>query len=148
MSDVDVLLTEEPLDLSRLYAFVERPEAGGITLFSGVVRDHNRGREVGYLVYEAYGPMAEKELRKIGEEAARRWGCRIALHHRLGRLEIGEASVMVAVSTPHRADAFEACRFAIDTLKQTVPIWKREVWSDGEVWIEGAGETPVAASDE
>jgi len=143
MSDVEVCLTTEPLDLGRAYAFVSRPEAGGIALFSGVVRNENRGREVRHLVYEAYGPMAEQEMRRIGEEAVRRWACRTALHHRLGRLEIGEASVLVAVSTPHRAHAFAACRFAIDTLKQTVPIWKREVWADGEVWIEGAGESPA-----
>ena len=145
MSDIDIRLTDQPLDLNAAYDFVQRPEAGGIAIFLGVVRDHNRGREVDHLVYEAYGPMAEREMRRIAEEAVARWQCRIAIHHRTGRLEIGEASVLVAVSTAHRADAFAACRYAIDTLKETVPIWKREVWSDGEAWIEGAGEAPVTA---
>ena len=90
--------------------------------------------------------MAERKLREIAEEAERRWECRVAVRHRTGRLEIGEPSVLIAVSCAHRAAAFDACRYVIDTLKQTVPIWKKEVWEDGEVWIEGEGEAPVSGT--
>src|SRR5207244_8415784 len=116
-----------------------------IATFTGTVRDNSRARRVLYLEYEAYRPMAERKLGELAAEVARRWECRIALRHRLGRLEIGEASVMVAVSSPHRATAFEACRYAIDTLKVTVPIWKKEVWEGGEVWIEGEGESRIVS---
>jgi molybdopterin synthase catalytic subunit len=133
-------ITEARLDEARLARLVDRPEAGAILAFAGVVRNHSRGRRVLYLEYDAYRPMAESEMRRIGEEAARRWECCVALQHRVGRLEIGEASVLVVVSAAHRAAAFEACRYAIDTLKETVPIWKKEVWEGGEVWIEGEGE--------
>ncbi|SRR5581483_4832051 len=143
-SPIIVCLQPERLELAPLVAFVERPEAGAVVTFSGNVRNHNRGRRVHYLVYEAYAPMAEAKMREIAEEAVRRWDCRIAMTHRTGRLEIGEPSVLVAVSCAHRAAAFEACRFAIDTLKETVPIWKKEVWESGEVWIEGEGEAPPA----
>jgi molybdopterin synthase catalytic subunit/molybdopterin converting factor small subunit len=136
-------ITEAPLDTERLVRRVERPEAGALVTFAGVVRNHSRGRTVLYLEYDAYRPMAERKMREIGEEAARRWECRIALQHRVGRLEIGEASVLIAVSAAHRGTAFEACRFAIDTLKETVPIWKKEVWEGGEVWIEGEREAPT-----
>jgi molybdopterin synthase catalytic subunit len=139
-SDILVALQDAPLELAPLAAFVERPEAGAVATFSGIVRNHNRGRRVSYLEYDAYRPMAEAKMREIAAEAARRWDCRIAMAHRLGRLEIGEPSVLVAVSCAHRAAAFDACRFAIDTLKETVPIWKKEVWEGGEVWIEGEGE--------
>lgn len=133
-------VTTTPLDLSGLSRRVERPEAGAIATFAGVVRNHARGRRVLYLEYDAYRPMAEAEMRSIAEHAANRWDCRIAVQHRIGRLEIGEASVAIAVSSAHRAAAFDACRYVIDTLKETVPIWKKEVWEGGEVWIEGAGE--------
>jgi MoaE-MoaD fusion protein len=133
-------ITDAPLDLEALSQRVERPEAGAITTFAGVVRNHARGRRVLYLEYDAYRPMAESEMRRIAEAAAARWECRVAVQHRVGRLEIGEASVLVAVSAAHRAAAFEACRYVIDTLKESVPIWKKEVWEGGEVWIEGEGE--------
>lgn len=136
-------ITDAPLDAQRLARAVDRPESGAIVTFAGVVRNHSRGRTVLYLEYDAYLPMAERKMREIGEETARRWECRIALQHRVGRLEIGEASVLIAVSSAHRATAFEACRFAIDTLKESVPIWKKEVWEDGEVWIEGEREAPA-----
>lgn len=139
-SVVHVAVREEPLRVEELVRFVDRPEAGAVVTFSGNVRNHNRGRRVEYLEYDAYRPMAEAKLREIAVEAARRWDCRIAVEHRVGRLEIGEPSVLVAVSCAHRAAAFEACRFAIDTLKEQVPIWKKEVWEGGEVWIEGEGE--------
>jgi molybdopterin synthase catalytic subunit/molybdopterin converting factor small subunit len=136
-------ITDAPLDTDGLVRRVERPEAGAVVTFAGVVRNHSRGRTVLYLEYDAYRPMAERKMREIGEEAARRWECRIALQHRVGRLEIGEASVLIAVSAAHRGTAFEACRYAIDTLKETVPIWKKEVWEGGEVWIEGEREAPI-----
>jgi molybdopterin synthase catalytic subunit len=139
-------ITGEPLRLEPLILHVERPEAGAVVTFAGNVRNHSRGRRVEYLEYSAYGPMAERKLREIAEEAERRWECRVAVRHRTGRLEIGEPSVLIAVSCAHRAAAFEACRYVIDTLKQTVPIWKKEVWEDGEVWIEGEGEVSVSGS--
>ena len=116
---------------------VEHPGAGGIALFSGVVRDQTGGRRVKFLEYEGHRPMALAKMREIGAAIRSRWPTitRIALVHRIGRLEIGESSVMIAVSSPHRAQAFEACRFAIDTLKETVPIWKKEHFEDGEVWV-------------
>jgi molybdopterin synthase catalytic subunit len=141
-------ITEQPLDAAALESQVARPEAGAIALFSGVVRNHARGRRVLYLEYDAYRPMAEGEMRKIAADAASRWECCVAVQHRVGRLEIGEASVLVAVSSAHRAAAFEACRYVIDTLKETVPIWKKEVWEGGEVWIEGEGEAATRPTTE
>ena len=147
MSDaVFVEVTDEPLRPEGLVARVDGPEMGAVVTFSGNVRDHNRGRRVEYLEYDVYRPMAEKQLRVIAEEAARRWECRVAIQHRVGRLEIGEPSVLVVVASAHRGAAFEACRYAIDTLKEDVPIWKREVWEGGEAWIEGERDAPVAAA--
>jgi molybdopterin synthase catalytic subunit len=146
--DADPILaevTEAPLDAEPLVRFVERPEFGAVVTFSGNVRCVNRGRRVEYLEYEAYRPMAEKEMRAIAAEAVERWRCRVALQHRVGRLEIGEPSVLIAIACGHRGQAFDACRYVIDTLKERVPIWKREVWEGGEVWIEGEGEAPVSA---
>src|SRR5262249_17466337 len=116
-----------PIDITALEAQVSADTNGGICTFIGQVRRQSRGREVAYLEYDAYVPMAEKMMRRIAEEAEERWGCEIVIHHRFGRIELGEASVVVAVGSPHRAEAFEACRYCIDTLKETVPIWKREV---------------------
>ncbi|MFN3651862.1 MAG: molybdenum cofactor biosynthesis protein MoaE [Armatimonadota bacterium] len=138
-----VEILDTPLDPAPLVRFVDAPEMGAVVTFSGNVRNHNRGREVEYLEYDAYRPMAERELRKIAEEAAERWQARIAIQHRLGRLEIGEPSVLVVAACAHRGDAFEACRYVIDTLKERVPIWKREVWVGGEAWIEGERDAPV-----
>ena len=111
--------------------------AGGLVLFSGVVREETGGRHVKYLEYEAHAPMAGAKMREIASAVRARWpGVRgVALLHRIGRLEIGESSVMIAVSSPHRGEAFEACRFAIDTLKEIVPVWKKEYFEDGEVWV-------------
>ena len=130
-------ITEAPLDARRIEAAVTHSGAGGICTFTGVVRDNARGKAVTHLEYEAYAEMAEAEMRKIADEVVRRWPqARVAMAHRTGRLEIGEASVVVSVSCPHRAEAFEACRYGIDTLKSSVPIWKKEFAADGETWIE------------
>jgi molybdopterin synthase catalytic subunit len=134
-------ITREPLDRPAIDSIVQsvwHAGAGGIVTFEGTVRDNARGKRVRYLEYDAYPEMAEAELARIATEVERRWDTdRVALVHRIGRLEIGEVSVVVAVACPHRAEAFEACRYAIDTLKSTVPIWKKEVAEDGEEWVEG-----------
>ena len=135
---VEVTLQAAPIDLSRLLAFVQGPGEGAVAVFLGTVRDRHAGRTVLHLEYEAYPPMAEAEMRKIAEEARHRLGVsRVAVAHRTGRLEIGETSVAIAVASPHRKEALLACRFVIDTLKRTVPIWKREVYEGGATWIEG-----------
>ncbi|HXG02578.1 MAG TPA: molybdenum cofactor biosynthesis protein MoaE, partial [Candidatus Binatia bacterium] len=130
-------VVEHPLSPNDAAAAVEDPAAGGVVIFSGVVRNETGGRRVKFLEYEAHAPMAEAKLREIGAALRRRWPGvkRVAMLHRVGRLEIGESSVLIAVSAGHRGDAFEACRYAIDTLKQTVPIWKKEHFEDGEVWV-------------
>lgn len=134
-----VSLTRSPIDLAALQATA--PTDGALCLFVGVVRDHHDGRAVSHLEYEAYEEMAQAELQAIEQAARARWRVGdLRIVHRLGRLAIGEASVAVAVAAPHRAEAFEACRYAIDTLKKTVPIWKKEFYLDGSAWIEGPGE--------
>jgi molybdopterin synthase catalytic subunit len=126
-----------PLSLDALLAEVEAPESGGVVTFTGVVRNHSRGEAIEHLEYEAYEPMAEAEMRKIVRRVRERWPeVRIAMAHRIGRLEIGQPAVMIAAAAPHRGEAFEACRFAIDTLKQTVPIWKKEFAESGAYWVE------------
>ncbi|GHO45332.1 molybdenum cofactor biosynthesis protein MoaE [Ktedonospora formicarum] len=133
-----VQLTHEPLRRDVLVEAVSHPSVGGIVVFEGVVRDNARGKEVRYLEYEAYEEMAYQQIQAICKEAQQRWGVeRIAVAHRFGRLEIGEASVIIVVASPHRAEAFDACRYIIDTLKATVPIWKKEVATNGEEWVEG-----------
>jgi molybdopterin synthase catalytic subunit len=133
-----IQLTREPLNRDSLIEAVSHPSTGGIVVFEGIVRDNARGKQVRYLEYDVYPEMAEQQIRTIITEAERRWGIeRIAVAHRFGRLEIGEASVIIVVATPHRSEAFEACRYIIDTLKTTVPIWKKEVASNGEEWVEG-----------
>jgi len=125
------------LSMDALLAEVTAPTMGGVVTFTGVVRNQARGAEIDHLEYESYAPMAERELRKITDAVAARWPqVRLALAHRVGRLEIGDAAVMIAVAAPHRAEAFEACRFAIDTLKKTVPIWKKEFATSGAYWVE------------
>lgn len=134
-------ITAEPLDAQRIMQAAADDAAGAITLFAGVVRNENLGRRVEYLEYDAYPPMAERKMAEIADEVRARWPVTgIAMAHRTGRLKIGEASVLIAVSSPHRADSIEACHFAIDRLKATVPIWKKEVFEGGEEWLEG---TPV-----
>jgi molybdopterin synthase catalytic subunit len=132
-----VKIDRTPIDVAALEALVGSDNNGAVCSFIGQVRRQSRGREVAYLEYNAYVPMAKKMLARIAADAEARWACEVAIHHRIGRIELGEASVVVAVGSPHRAEAFEACRYCIDTLKETVPIWKREVCPDGAYWIEG-----------
>jgi MoaE-MoaD fusion protein len=130
-------VVETPLSPDEIAARVDDPGAGGVVIFSGVVRNQTDGRPVKFLEYEAHSPMAEAKMREIGAAIRARWSGvrRVAMLHRVGRLQIGEASVLIAVSAAHRGDAFEACRYAIDTLKRTVPVWKKEHFEDGEVWV-------------
>ena len=129
-------VTDRSIDLDQLVRYVSDAEAGAIATFIGTTRNHNEGRKVIALDYEAYPEMAEKELARIGADAAKNWPItRMAIVHRLGPVQIGEASVVIAVSSPHRAAAFAASRFAIEEIKKTVPIWKKEVFEGGEVWI-------------
>lgn len=130
-------ISELPLDEAEVAARVEGPDAGGVVSFVGRVRNHARGHTIEHLEYEAYPAMAEKEMEKIVDEAAEKWpGTRVAIAHRIGRLEIGDAAVIVIAASAHRGEAFDACEFAIDTLKVTVPIWKREVATDGAYWVD------------
>lgn len=133
-----IRVTVEPLSADEAARLVSDPAAGAVDLFLGVVRNTNLGRDVGYLVYDAYPAMAERVLADIATEARERFGLRdVAVFHRTGRLEIGETSLLVAVSCGHRAAAFEAAHWLVDEIKKRVPIWKKEVWADGEEWIEG-----------
>ena len=130
------LLSAEPLDLSAAVAEVESVDAGAVATFVGTVRRRSRGRDVLHLEYEAYEEMAEQMLRALAEELKTKHELsEVAIHHRVGRVEIGEPSVVIAVSAPHRAAALEACREAIDTLKETIPLWKKEVYEGGAEWI-------------
>ena len=129
-------IQETPLDPMAVLALVESGRYGATVLFVGRVRDHTGSREVEALYYEAYEDMAIKEMRAIGEEIKRKWPeSGVAIHHRSGRLSVGEAAVVIAVGTPHRQSAFEACKFAIDRLKETVPIWKKEIFAAGSEWV-------------
>ena len=135
-ADTWLALTDEPLRLGTAVEWAIRPDCGAVVLFTGTVRDHAEGRpHVTNLVYEAYAEQVEPRLAAIAEEARRRWPLgRVALLHRIGELAVGEPSVVVVASSGHRPEAFEAARFCIDTLKATVPIWKRETWDGGEDW--------------
>ncbi len=138
--DQDIFeITREPIDKAGLEQRLQTGAAGAIVTFDGVVRNQTKGRPVVSLQYEAYAPMAVKEMRRLGDEIRERWPeiDRIGIVHRFGELKISESSVVIVVTSPHRRAAFEACHFAIDRLKQTVPIWKKEVFEDGEVWVEG-----------
>jgi molybdopterin synthase catalytic subunit len=131
-------VTEAPLSTDEAAAAVASPAAGAIDLFLGVVRDNNLGRGVDHLVYEAYPSMAEKVMAEIGAEAIERFGLiDVAIFHRTGKLEIGETSLLVAVSSAHRAESFEGGHWLVNEVKKRVPVWKKEVWEDGEEWIEG-----------
>ena len=130
-------VVQHPLSADAIAAAVDHPGAGGVVIFSGVVRNETGGRPVKFLEYEGHAPMAEAKMREIGAAIRARWPSvkRVAMLHRVGRLEIGESSVLIAVSAAHRREAFEACEYAIDTLKETVPVWKKEHFEDGEVWV-------------
>jgi len=137
-----------PIVPEALHDLVRADEDGAVVTFAGVVRNHSQGRRTEYLEYEAYAPMAERQMREIGKAARSRWPVdQVAVLHRVGRLEIGETSVLIAVSSAHREEAFSACRFVLDELKARVPIWKKEVWDDGEAWVEGeTGGVPTDRS--
>ena len=140
-------VTDTPIDLQALVDCVTDPEAGAIATFIGTTRNNNQGRKVIALDYEAYPEMAEKELARLGEEAKRKWQiCRIAIVHRIGSVQITEPSVIIAVSAAHREAAFAACRFAIEEIKKTVPIWKKEVYEGGEIWIGTQSGQPLNRS--
>jgi len=136
-----IRITRDALDAQAIRALEEAvttPGAGGVVTFQGVVRDNARGKRVRSLAYDAYVEMAEQQMAQIAADVEQRWETSVvAIVHRIGRLEIGECSVVVVVACPHRAEAFDACRYAIDTLKATVPIWKKEIYADGEEWVEG-----------
>ena len=133
---INIEISAAPLNIPSCIDWVMSPQSGGIDVFIGTVRDVTKGKKVINLEFEAYEKMALSEMRKIAEYVLNRWPVhKILIHHRTGSLQIGEIPVVIAVSAAHRDAAFEACRYAIDTLKQTVPIWKKEVFEDGEVWV-------------
>lgn len=141
-------ITEAVLDPAPLVAAVRRDESGAIALFYGVVRNENLGRSVQYLEYDAYPEMAIKKMREVADEVRANYPItEIGILHRTGRLEIGEVSLLVAVSSGHRAEAFDACHFAVDRIKQVVPVWKKEVWEDGSAWIEGHIPEPAPGAE-
>lgn len=132
----NILITEDNLDIGACIDWVSSPDTGGIAVFIGTVRNETKGREVLRLEFEAYGTMARKELKKIAATATQRWPVKkILIHHRTGILGVGEIPVIIAVAAAHRDAAFDVCRFTIDTLKETVPIWKKEIFANGEVWV-------------
>jgi len=133
---IDIQLLEDKLDVSRCVEMVSAPETGGINVFIGTVRNHTKGKRVLRLEFEAYEPMAISEMQKIARRAMENYDVqRMVIHHRVGSLAIGEIPVIIVVGAAHREAAFQACKFAIDTLKETVPIWKKEIFEDGEVWV-------------
>jgi len=133
---IDLKITGEPLDISGCVQKMTDPECGGMVIFTGMVRNKTMDRPVDRLEYEAYESMALKECKKIAEDAVRSWDIKnILIHHRTGPLQIGDIAVIIIVSAPHRDAAFKACRYTIDALKQTVPIWKKEIFQDGEEWV-------------
>lgn len=133
-----VALTHRPIDAAPFVAAAKSGADGAVAVFDGIVRNHSHGRSTLYLDYEAYEEMAQKQMTQLAVQARERFGVRsIAMVHRLGRLQVGETSVLIVVASAHRAPAFDACRWLIDTLKKTVPIWKRETFTDGAVWAAG-----------
>jgi len=133
---IDIVLSASVLSVPSCIAYVSSPECGGINVFIGTVRNETKGKPVIRLEFEAYESMAIKKMRKIAESTLNRWPVfKIAIHHRTGVLNVGEIPVIIAVSAAHRGIAFDACRYIIDTLKDTVPIWKKEVFTDGSVWV-------------
>jgi molybdopterin synthase catalytic subunit len=141
-------VSHDVLDAAVVSGLLRSPSAGSggpgaVLIFEGLVRDHNQGRRVSFLEYEAYEPLAIRALQRIIDEAADAWtDTRIGVHHRTGRLELGEASIIIVAASPHRAHAFAACRYVIERVKQIVPIWKHEHFEGGNIWIEGATADP------
>ncbi len=136
MENINIKLSDEDLVLSAVAQLVESNAAGGTCIFIGTVRDMTKGRTVVSLAFEAYAPMALSEMQKIANNVLAKWPVlKVAIHHRIGDLKIGAIPVIIAVSAAHRQAAFEACQYCIDTLKETVPIWKKEIFDDGEVWV-------------
>ncbi len=134
--NTEIKILASQIDVLSSIDYIMSPESGGIDVFIGTVRNATKGKKVVRLEFEAYEPMALKELKKLASQALERWPVqKILIHHRIGVLEIGEVPVIIAVSAAHRDAAFDACRYIIDTLKQTVPIWKKEIFEDGEVWV-------------
>lgn len=133
---IDIKITDILLQPDVAKAFCSTEQAGGTVVFIGTTRNNTKGRQVVKLEFEAYRSMAEKEMKKIADTVVQRWDAlRVAIHHREGTVYPGEIAVVIAVATSHRAEAFEACKYAIDTLKETVPIWKKEIFEDGEIWV-------------
>jgi len=144
-----IRVTSDPLDTDEAVQHVASPDAGAINVFLGVVRNNSLDRVVDYLVYDAYPRMAEKVMREIADEARERFGLiDCAVLHRTGRLEIGEASLLIAVSSGHRAESFEGGHWLVNEVKKRVPVWKKEVWADGEEWIEGPESLGLQASQQ
>jgi molybdopterin synthase catalytic subunit len=140
-----VAVVQAPLDLEALTREITGSGTGdgAVASFIGLVRDHNQGRRVDYLDYEAYEPLAVRALNRIVDEARQAWpDARLGVHHRIGRIELGDASIIIVAASPHRADAFAACRYMIERVKQIVPIWKHEHFEGGDVWLEGATADP------
>ena len=134
--NIHLKISDAPIDIMACIGQVSGPASGGVDVFIGTVREATQGKRVVRLEFEAYDSMALREMRKIAEQTFERWPVQaVALHHRTGALQVGEVAVVIAVSAAHRAAAFEACRYAINTLKQSVPIWKKEIFEDGEVWV-------------
>ncbi len=132
----EIKIYNNPIDVAKVESFVYDASCGGVVTFIGTVRNSTKGKNVVRLEFESFVPMAIKELDKIAETIVDKWPVKkLAIHHRIGNLEIGEVAVAIAISCPHRKHAFQACAYAIDTLKETVPIWKKEIFEDGEVWV-------------
>jgi molybdopterin converting factor subunit 1 len=146
-----VALVREPIETQKIVSAIRRPQDGAVVVFEGIVRDHTRGRRTLFLDYEGYEPMAAKQLEQLAGQALSKFAVReVAIIHRLGRLQHSETSVLIAVASDHRAAAFDACRWLIDTLKRTVPIWKKEYFEDGAVWADGEpfpAEVPSAGRE-
>ena len=141
-------ITHKPLDPQPATASVRRDSNGAVVTFLGTTRRTSMGKAVLYLEYEAYGPMALKKLREIADEVAQKWPIQdVSIVHRIGRLEIEDISLVVAIASPHRKEAFQACGFVVDRIKETVPIWKKEVFEDGQVWVGCQSHAVTAAPD-
>lgn len=142
ISDEKFVVTDAPLSVEEVVSQVVDPRAGAINTFIGTVREMTDGKKTVYLKYEAYVPMAKKTLRQIGEEIEEKWPrAKAAIHHRIGELNISDIAVVIAVSTPHRHESYEASRYAIERIKEIVPIWKKEHWDNGESWVGDQKET-------